>query len=591
MGQRERSMGPNGCNDGHGLGDGPGMKGESSMAKRRYMVRGLGAVGLAVALAGCVTTQTPQTGQPEPVAAGPAETAAPPSAAAPSAETPVAAAPVAAPVVKAPVPAAQPSSAAVAAPAPAGARAGQVELTLVQFLQQVKENNDRIENQNLDRQIAEQTVTNAAAIYEPVLTASAGRKSIRQLNTAEESLSRSGLALYDHSSWQYQTGVSVLAPTGAIAKAEVGLEKIDSNLQNSSIRGRENTAFYNLSVTQPLARDAGRSVTEANINIAKVNSAIAVHAGEETTMTVMSQATSAYLDLRLAQERQRIWAEGVQVAERLAAEVRLMQRQGQLDRAAGLEAENGIARARIQETAARQRLVEVMNACRSLLVSSANRDPGPLVARDPLPTVALPRTDFEESMARAITRRPDFLARKQVVEREGIRIAYAENQVLPRIDLVSSFGLNGLALSSREALFDLERNRQYPTWSAGLQVSFPLNGNERSTSELSMAKLRQHQALVDLKAIEMGVANDIETSMSAIRSAYNQWMLYKSALDVQRELVVSERQLLNAGRSDVRTVLAREDAVIFARLALAEQAVAFEKARVSLKLAEGTLLD
>ena len=38
-----------------------------------------------------------------------------------------------------------------------------------------------------------------------------------------------------------------------------------------------------------------------------------------------------------------------------------------------------------------------------------------------------------------------------MVEREGIQLAYANNQGLPKIDLVASYGMNGLELSAVKA--------------------------------------------------------------------------------------------------------------------------------------------
>ena len=197
---------------------------------------------------------------------------------------------------------------------------------------------------------------------------------------------------------------------------------------------------------------------------------------------------------------------------------------------------------------------------------------------------------FNEAMRRALDRREDYRMRKVMVEREGIQLAYAHNQGLPKIDLVASYGLNGLELSAARS-FAYTRMNDYPSWTLGLQLSMPIGENRQAKADMQAAKLRKEDALLQLKGLEVAIANDIDTGIGMIVSATERWTLWREVAEREQRQLELERTRLTAGRSDMREILLREERAINARLAVVEQQVAWSKADVLLEAAQGLLLD
>lgn len=464
-------------------------------------------------------------------------------------------------------------------------------MTLPAFVRKVLLVNNVIGAQRINQQVSEEEVVKANAIFEPLGKLALNRTGILQKNTAEEDLVRQNLGIYERRSNTAEAGVSVLGSTGATIEAKLSLDKTRSNLQVVADRPEEFKALYDITVTQPLARDRGGDITRAKVRMAELDASAAGHSTREVSTSVISDAIAAYLDLGLAQQRDQLWSEGTRTVERLLGEAQALYEQGRMAETALLDVENSLLRYRVGASEARQRLVEAMNKVRTLLQQSADQSGGAaLVAADPLPPVLAPDASFANSMGLALVHRPDYLGRKATVEREGVRIVYAENQTLPRIDLVASYGINGLDYQADKALGSL-RHQDFPTWKVGIQAVIPLGGNRRAGAELRSARMGKEKALLDLKAVETAMANDIDNSLSALSTGYERWQMYRRVLDAEGRQLDTERRLLAAGRSDMRNVLSREEGLIRTRSAVLEQTVAFAKAKMALAVAQGTLLD
>jgi outer membrane protein TolC len=180
--------------------------------------------------------------------------------------------------------------------------------------------------------------------------------------------------------------------------------------------------------------------------------------------------------------------------------------------------------------------------------------------------------------------------RKIMLEREGVQLDYAHNQKRPRVDLVASYGLNGLELAADKALA-YNRVSDFPTWSVGVQVSMPIGANRQAGADLQAAMLRRQEAMHQIKALEVEIANDIDTGIAMLGSAAERVSLWREVAAREQRQLELERTRFVAGRSDMREILLREERAINARLAVIEQRVAWAKADVLLAAAQGILLD
>lgn len=481
------------------------------------------------------------------------------------------------------VPALPPVSAALPLP---------VDLSLAQFVRQVLQANKAVRTKRHEQELADTAVSRASAVFQSQIELAAVNASSRVQNTPEEALLRQGLGVYERKSQDYSAALSTLLPSGAKVEVKGTMSRFLTNI-NEGLRATDANdykAFYGLTVTQPLARDGGAESTRSRIRVAELDADAARQATADTESTTVADAVLSYLDLGLAQQRLAAWNEKIAMAERLAVDAKSLAQQGRLPEIEIWEVENNLARYRAGASEAVQAVIERVNKMRGLLLLTAADGWAPLRAADALPQVTETRLDLAQDLQTAFEKRPDYRMRKLMVEREGVQLVFAQNQKLPRIDLVASYGQNGLAQSLQPSL-EWSRTADFPSWSIGLQVAVTLGENRQGAADLRAALVRKEDALLGLKAVESALANDIDSSHAVIRSSIERHRLFAEIADREGRLAQALRQKLLAGRGDMRELLVSEERVINSRTAMQEQAVANAKGLALLALAQGALLE
>ncbi len=466
------------------------------------------------------------------------------------------------------------------------------ELRLADFVRSIRQANAAVISKRNEFALARTGIDRALAAFQTQSNFSVqnGRQLVK--NTPEEELVRQGLGVYDRKGTDFAAGVSQLLTTGAKLEAKLTLSRFLTNITRN-VRQSDSEdfrSFYGLSVTQPLARDFGGEVTLARVRVAEIETRAAQFAGSDTESSVVAEAIFSYWDLLLAQERLRSAEEKVITGRSLLREARELSQRGRLPEQEVWEVENNLGRFLAGLSEARQGLQERLNKLRSLLMIRAQDATAKLWAVDPLPEKVDAAPSFEQAYEKAMARRDDYQMRKLMLEREGVQIVYAQNQKLPRVDLVASYGLNGLELSAAQSL-SYGRVNDFPTWNLGVQVSMPIGENRQAVADIQAALLRKRESLNQIKALEVTIANEIDSGLDMLTRAAERVALWSDVAGREQRQLELERTRFAAGRSDMREILLREERAANARLAVVEQRVALNKAAVLLDAAQGSLLD
>lgn len=465
------------------------------------------------------------------------------------------------------------------------------DLSLPQFVRLVLQANKAVRSKRNEQELAGAAVSRAESIFQPQIEVSTFNGGSRMQNTPEESLLRQGLGLYERKGQDLTAGLTGLMPSGAKVELKGTMARFLTNI-NENLRGSDANdyrTFYGVTVTQPLTRDAGVEMTGARVRVAELEADAARQATVDTESSTVADAVLSYLDLALAQQRLAAWNEKITMAQRLAEDARSLVKMGRLSDTDVWEVENNLARYRAGASEARQALVERINKLRGLLLLEAADGWTPLRATDALPHISDTRLDLEQDLQTARDKRPDYRMRRLLVEREDVQLAFAQNQKLPRLDMVASYGFNGLAQSLQPSL-TLNRTSDFPSWSVGLRLNLPLGENRQAAADLLAAQVRREDARLGLKAVESALANDIDSSHAVIRSSIERHRLFAEIADRESRLAQALRQKLLAGRLEMRELLISEERLINSRTAMQEQAVAHAKGLTLLSLAQGTLL-
>ena len=467
-------------------------------------------------------------------------------------------------------------------------------LSLRELVLQVREVNKDIRSKRTEAGIAATGIDRAAAAFQPMATLSATDGRNRQPNTYEEKLTRDQANFYLREGQDYSVGLSQLLPSGAKIEAKSSLSRFITNINQNDGRpegAKDNRTFWGLNLTQPLARDAGTEVTRARTVLAELDVAVSTQAQADTEASVVAEAAMAYFELVLAQHRVTAAQEKIQTGQRLFSQARTLVAQGRLPESELLEVQNSLSRYQAGLSEALQGQRERHNRLQTLSLISQGEGKRSWRAIDTLPAVpaAAAPGGAEEALKLALDVRPDYLMQKKMIEREGIQLVYAQNQALPRIDLVASYGRNGLAYTASTA-FSWGTMSEYPTWSVGLQMQIPLGENKLGRADVAAASLRRENALLALKALEVEISNDIDTSLNMLGSAAERWSHWQDVVGREQQQLEVERNRFAAGRSEVREILIREERTVNSRLMALEQQAAYAKAQVVLESSQGILL-
>jgi outer membrane protein TolC len=472
-----------------------------------------------------------------------------------------------------------------------------VPLTLKALVTQVREANKDIRSKQAERGIAATGLDRASAAFQPMASLSATNGQNRLPNTYEEAVKlNQGIgSFYQRDGQDYSAGVSQLLSTGAKVEAKATLSRFITNI-NQAAAGRpegvkDNRSFWGLTLTQPLAKDGGSKVTMARTVVAELDLSVADHTQVETESSVVAEATLGYYELVLAQHRVAAAQEKIRNGERLLTEARALSRQGRLPESDVWEVENSLSRFQAGLSEAEQGVRERLNRLNTLVMNATGSTPAAWRAADALPDVSRTHVGASASEAYrvALESRQDFLMQKKLLEREGVQLVYAQNQALPRIDLVATYGRNGLAYSASNA-FSGSTMSEFPTWTVGVQMQIPLGENRQGRADVAAANLRRENALLAVKALEVQIVNDIDTGLHMRASAAERWAHWQDVARREQQQLELERKRFSAGRSETREILIREERTVNSRLMVLEQQVAYAKAQVVVESAQGIFL-
>ena len=481
--------------------------------------------------------------------------------------------------------------------APAGG-AGMVEaLTLRECLRRVLESNETVQMRALDWEVSRKRHAGEKGIFEPELVGSIERDDRARANTVEQARSQSvfgASSVFNERNTLYNWGVEALQPSGMRVRIGYSLRDLNNNLNAASFPGGEYESSVGLTLTQPLLKNSGVAVNTANIRLAAIGSEAAFQDYRKQFMQVVAGTESAYWNLHLAQEQLRLTQESVALAETILADNRTRLAAGKATELDVLQGLAGVVFRRARQAEAEQKVVESADRLASFFgvrVAGAigGAESRVLLQAADKPEVRAVELNYGSSMGGAMEANPDYLSRRKQIEAQKIRLAYAENQRWPQLDLKASYGLNGLG-NSPGGSFDQITRTDFPFWTVGLEMRLPLEGGIKTRADRDAAQLLVKQALLGLKEVETQMSNALDSALRKVRNAAANVTSYQTLADYTKTLLDAQIDRLNAGKSDSRTVLETEEKLFEARAAVVESLVQFQVAILELELVQGATL-
>lgn len=475
-------------------------------------------------------------------------------------------------------------------------------LSLEEALAASLSHNLDLEVKRIDRRLASNVIRQARGAFNPVLNLDAEFEDIRNPQNTQEFVQTGGNQLllaggeprtFKEENWRYKLSLEGKLPTGTQYELFTQYDVLTNTLNQTSALSLftpEFGSFTGITLTQPLLRGFGTDVNLAEIRVARKNKIISELEIQASMQETVSQTLSAYFDLAYMVKNLEFKRSERDLAEKIIAEKREQLEKGQVSPREVNRSESALAELIEDLTMARNEVIQQHTKLQSL-ISGSTPPSQPFVFR---PESGLPIPDFKidihQLLAEASTNRPQFLIAKQAVEREGIRLVYAANQIWPQIDLKGTYGRNGLAgnygRSYRQGILE----DQGAQWSVGFQVSFPL-WNDKAIGLKKEAENQKEQSILRLKQVEINTSLMVQQLMAIIESNYQRleaMRLFKA--NATRAFEEEELRLEKGLSTELDLLRFRRDlnqAIVREMAALAD----LNKAYVKLFETTGTLLE
>jgi outer membrane protein len=470
----------------------------------------------------------------------------------------------------------------------AQAPGAQAPLTLGECVRRAIANGFDLELQQHDLAIAREDVPIAESLFHPVFSADGAKSADR---TSQDSDLLPGRRSNGVAS---RMGVDQRLWSGTVVSLGSSLDRFSSNQTITTIDGNTLTTLPNrltytsgltLGVTQPLLRGFG-GVNTIPIRQAEIGLQIAEQTYEDRALDVIQQTETAYYRLTGARDQLAVLRTSLQLAERLLDEAQARHNAGMGTKLDLLEAQVGIANARLNVLQAENTVRSSEDQLHRMIGRFELDAPlGQTVVDESMPDT-LPTVD--DSYAVAIQHQPALRNARSTMELTRLALTLAKDDLKPVVDLGVELGLTGDDRHNNNAWSNAFQP-EHSAWQAGLNITYPLGraGEKARARQAARALSRDELAVQRLEqdtlvAVRDSVRN-VSTSRESIRIA-------ALAANYAQEQYEAERERYRAGLSTSRRVLEAQEDLEAARVAEVQARLNLRTSFSALYRVEGSAL-
>ena len=423
-----------------------------------------------------------------------------------------------------------------------------VPLTLDDAIRLALQKNQALKVSAFTPEIARANVLAEYGAFDPAITF---RRSYRE---GEAPVTTTPLVRTLTQSDDYSLSLTGLTPWGAT----YGLTATADNQRGTFNRFTDNfVTFGGVSVTQPLLRGFGFGANLAGLRVAKADRGIADWQHRQRVIDTVANVIVLYSSVIQARETVRIAQFSRNLSAQLVRQNEIRNRRGQFSDADVLQARARLASREENVLIAERNAAEFENQLRLLLGENVFPVSGAPLELEPLAPASPIAVDAAADLRRAFELRPDYQAARLGVVRLRATRAFAQNQLVPRVDFVGSYGYSGMDRDFGTARRQV-RDQDVRAYSAGVVVSVPLTFAE-GRGRARAAKLNLQQSEADIARLEQDIAVDVALAAGQIETTRQRVVAADNALKLAEQYLEAEQKKFTAGTSSTFLVLQAQD--------------------------------
>jgi outer membrane protein TolC len=380
------------------------------------------------------------------------------------------------------------------------------------------------------------------------------------------------------------------------------------------------TSSFQFRITQHLLQGFGFAANNRFIRIAKNNRELSDVAFRLQIITSVDQIENMYWDLVYAYENQRVKQESLSFSQKTLSDTQKQVEIGSLAPIESVRAQSQVAADQQALTVAKTNL-QLQQLIMKNALSRTLHDQA-LASADVVPTstMEVPENEqvqpIEDMVNEAVRHRAELVESRIQLNSSELSNKALRSSLKPTLDLFAYYGGSGAGGSQSNysscdnpsAIQGLCTpagtvptigygntlnqliNSTAPDKGAGLQLNIPLR-NRAAQAVQVRGELEYRQAQMALQQTENRISIEVRQAQFAVEQNQASVASAKAAVDYARQSLDAEQKKYQFGTSTTTAVLQTRSALATSESTLMSAMAAYEKARVELDRAVGTLLD
>jgi outer membrane protein len=482
-----------------------------------------------------------------------------------------------------------------------------LELSLRSYLELVMANNTDIAIERLTVDVAQNAITRAFALFDPLATASFSSSEQRTPSGNQLTGASTLVQLTQPANFTY----SQLLPTGLQYQATFFAEKLSTNSGYYNYNPNINASLA-FTLSQPLLKNRGSFINRIPIMMASSRYRKSEYDLKTSLLQLVSAAENAYWDAVLARENLRVAESARDLANQALKRAQRELELGALSPLDIYNPEQQYATSQIGVSQAQYFLQETEDALRRQIGADLDKQVRtlPIVLTETVsPEVEAPPIDAEKEVRTALVTRPEVKSALQDLDIDDLGIRQAGNELRPDLEFVGGYttqGLGGIYYPSSispgvlpapaavpggfgDALGQLF-GFGYPMYSVGLTLRLPIR-NHLASADMADAIVSKKRDSLNVRTVQQQVRLGVLTAVSQVESSKDAMKLSVVARDFSRKYMEAEQKKYELGNSTIFFVLQAQGALVSAESSVVQNAVSYRRNLMNLLVRTGGLLE
>lgn len=470
-----------------------------------------------------------------------------------------------------------------------------LQLPLDDAVRRAVENNPDLAIVRLGTEVEAARVGESRAAFLPVFSTTVGRSST-VTPSSNLLLGEGGVDVDD---WFSSSGVRQRLPWGSGTwSLSLDTSRTSTNNPISSFDPSLQSGFR-VAFSQPLLKDRRIDAARQQYVIAKRNQESSDLRFRESVVQTVAAVKQAYWTLKASVANVTVQQRSLELAQELARENKVRADAGQIPPLDLVQAEAEVAQRREGLIRATTAAADAEDALRRLIV-----DPADVsfwrVRIDPVeePTRSGLVPDVDAAVAKALNERYDLARAGNELENARTTADFLDNQRLPDVRLETSYGgaglggteflrsggFPGLVTGTRRTGFGNALGQvfsnDFPTWSVGVTVSYPL-GQSYEAASFVRAEVERRQAAERISSLRLQAAETVRRAGRQIQSTAERIDAARAGATLAQQRLQAEQRRYEVGLSTTFLVTQAQRDLLEAEVNLLQTTLEYESALVN----------